>query len=62
MDGSPKPGTRYRCFVCRLDLVFIDSASHMEIAPLESDHVVAPPDSRGRRTIPQPLSPPKKPR
>jgi hypothetical protein len=48
-----------------LDLRFNDAESHMEIAPLETDHAVRLPSDRAK-TLPTPLplrtASPKKPR
>jgi hypothetical protein len=52
-DPRPDPHSEYRCHVCRLDLRFDVTTETMTIAPLETDHQIAPP--RKARTIPPPV-------
>ena len=35
-DTVPRPGTVYRCSVCRLELIVDEAASRMTVAPLDT--------------------------
>ena len=35
-DTGPRPGARYRCHVCRLELALDEQMNRLELAPLES--------------------------
>jgi len=40
VSGPPRTGEKYRCHVCRLDLLFDSVTNHMVVGPLEvDDHV-----------------------
>jgi hypothetical protein len=37
LEGKPREGTRYRCHVCRLELVFDPNVNRMTVAPISED-------------------------
>jgi hypothetical protein len=47
LDDRPRPGERYRCHICRLDLMADPETKRLIVAPLWSDE----PDLKTRKTV-----------
>lgn len=45
-DATPKPGVVYRCYICRLELVFNPATNRLTVAPMHADEHAAPKRSR----------------
>lgn len=46
VEDRPRPGERYRCHICRLDLMVNPETDRLTVAPLPSDE----PDLKTRKT------------
>ena len=62
LDRRPPKGEQLRCLVCRLTLQFDPKADRLVIAPLETDHHLAPPLKPRAKRIPLPQERARKPR
>jgi rubredoxin len=46
VEEAPRPGTRYRCHICRLELVVDPETGRLTVAPIRTDD----PEEKVRRT------------
>jgi hypothetical protein len=50
-EQAPRAGARYRCHVCRLELILSDRSDVLMIAPFEVDHRVMTCGPTGQRPV-----------
>jgi len=50
VDTKPRPGARYRCHICRLELILNNQGEHLTVTPFQPDHAADVEHSGGRKS------------
>jgi len=48
-EHDPRPGARYRCHICRLELTLDPHINSLTVAPFPDDDTTDPPAGRGEK-------------